>query len=47
MMMRTVRRVTVVFTLAAIAAAGIKLRCRGEVPVQTGGWRELSGTDLQ
>jgi hypothetical protein len=44
--MRTFRRGLLAFIAAGVIAAAIRLRGRGGVPPQRGGWRELSGSDL-
>jgi hypothetical protein len=44
--MRTFRRGLFAFLAAGVIAAAIRLRGRGGVPPQRGGWRELSGSDL-
>jgi hypothetical protein len=43
---RTFRRALFAFLAAGIVAAVIRLRGRGGVPPQGGGWRELSPSDL-
>jgi hypothetical protein len=43
---RTFRRALFAFVAAGIVAAVIRLRGRGGVPPQDGGWRELSPSDL-
>ncbi|HEX2048901.1 MAG TPA: hypothetical protein VHF27_14140 [Acidimicrobiales bacterium] len=45
--MRAVRRAALALVLAGIAAAGVRFRRGGAVPVQQGGWRELSGPELK
>jgi len=45
-MVRTFRRALFAFLAAGIIAAVIRLRGRGGVPPQDGGWRELSPSDL-
>jgi hypothetical protein len=40
------RRGLVAVVAAAVIAAAIRLRGRGGVPPQTGGWRELSQAEL-
>ena len=40
------RRGLFAFLAAGVIAAAIRLRGRGGVPPQHGGWRELSGEDL-
>jgi len=44
--MRTLRRGLLALSLAGIAAVAVRLRGGTDVPVQSGGWRELSGPDL-
>ncbi len=44
---RTFRRALFAFLAAGIVAAAIRLRGRGGVPPQGGGWRELSPSDLE
>lgn len=44
--MTLVRRALVALGLAAIAAAAVRLRGSGGVPPRDGGWRELSGPEL-
>jgi hypothetical protein len=41
------RRAVVALTAAAAIAGVLRLRGKGGVPPQGGGWRELSGTDLR
>jgi len=43
---RTFRRGLLALFAAGVLAAAIRLRGRGGVPPQHGGWRELSGSDL-
>ena len=45
--MALVRRALVALGLAALVAAVLRLRGTGGTPPQDGGWRELSGPDLQ
>ena len=45
--MRAIRRGALALVLAGIAAAGVRFRRGGPVPVQQGGWRELSGPELK
>ena len=40
------RRVMVALSMAGLIAALFRLRGSGGVPPQTGGWRELSDTEL-
>jgi hypothetical protein len=44
---RTLRRGARALVLAGIAAAGVRVRRGGPVPLQQGGWRELSGAELK
>jgi len=43
---RTFRRGLFAIFAAMLLAGAIRLRGRGGVPPQHGGWRELSGSDL-
>ena len=45
--MALLRRALVALGLAALVAAVLRLRGSGGTPPQDGGWRELSGPDLQ
>ena len=45
--MRALRRAIAALGAAAVLAGFIRLRGRGGVPPQTGGWRELSGPDMR
>ena len=45
--MALLRRAIVALGLAALVAAVLRLRGSGGTPPQDGGWRELSGPDLQ
>ena len=45
--MRAIRRGALALVLAGIAAAGVRFRRGGPVPLQQGGWRELSGPELK
>ena len=45
--MSAVRRAALALVLAGIAAAGVRFRRGGPVPLQQGGWRELSGPELR
>ena len=45
--MRALRRGALALVLAGIAAAGVRVRRGGAVPLQQGGWRELSGPELR
>ena len=44
--MRAFRRGLLAFLAAGIIAAAIRLRGRGGVPPQGGGWREISSGEL-
>jgi hypothetical protein len=44
--MRAFRRGLLAFLAAGVIAAAIRLRGRGGVPPQGGGWRELSSDEL-
>ena len=44
--MRTLRRGLLALSLAGIAAVAVRLRPGTDAPVQSGGWRELTGPDL-
>ena len=44
--MRTLRRGLLALSLAGIAAIAVRLRGGTDVPAQSGGWRELTGSDL-
>jgi hypothetical protein len=44
---RAVRRAALALVLAGIAAAGVRFKRGGPVPLQQGGWRELSGPELK
>ncbi|MHB8466826.1 MAG: hypothetical protein ACYDH6_01040 [Acidimicrobiales bacterium] len=44
--MRVFRRGLLAVLAAAVIAAAIRLRGRGGVPPQRGGWRELSQSEL-
>ncbi len=46
-LMALLRRALVALGLAGIIAAVLRLRGSGGTPPQQGGWRELSGPDLQ
>ncbi len=43
---RLIRRGLVALGLAGLAAAAIRVRGTGGVPPQSGGWRELTDSDL-
>jgi len=45
--MALLRRAIVAVGLAALVAAVLRVRGSGGTPPQDGGWRELSGPDLQ
>jgi hypothetical protein len=45
--MRTLRRALVALGVASIVAAVLRMRGSGGVPPQHGGWRELSGPELE
>ncbi len=45
--MALLRRALVALGLAGIIATVLRLRGTGGTPPQEGGWRELSGPDLQ
>lgn len=45
--MAAIRRALVALGLAGLVAAVLRLRGTGGTPPQSGGWRELSGTDLR
>jgi len=42
-----VRRAIAALGVAALIAAGLRIRGTGGTPPQTGGWRELQGPDLR
>jgi hypothetical protein len=44
--MRMIRRAFVAIGMAALVAAAVRLRGSGGIPPQSGGWRELSGPEL-
>ncbi len=44
--MRMIRRAFVAIGMAALVAAAVRLRGSGGTPPQSGGWRELSGPEL-
>ena len=46
-MIAVLRRALVALGLAALVAAVLRVRGTGGTPPQDGGWRELSGPDLQ
>ena len=46
-MIALVRRALVALGLAVLVAAVLRVRGTGGTPPQEGGWRELSGPDLQ
>jgi hypothetical protein len=41
------RRAIAALGVAALIAAGLRIRGTGGTPPQTGGWRELSGPELR
>jgi len=41
------RRAIAALGVAALIAAGLRIRGTGGIPPQTGGWRELRGPDLR
>jgi hypothetical protein len=43
---RSLRRALLALGVTGLIAAVLRLRGTGGVPPQTGGWRELSGPDL-
>lgn len=45
--MRMLRRALVALGLAGMIAAVLRARGSGGVPPQTGGWRELAGSDFE
>jgi len=45
--MKTLRRALVALGLAGMIAGVLRLRGAGGVPPTEGGWRELSGPELQ
>jgi hypothetical protein len=45
--MRFLRRAFLALGVTGMIAGVLRLRGTGEVPLQTGGWRELSGPDLR
>ncbi|HTJ74117.1 MAG TPA: hypothetical protein VL337_02025 [Acidimicrobiales bacterium] len=45
--MRAIRRGVLALVLAGIAGAAVRLRRGGPVPLQQGGWRELTGPELK
>ena len=45
-MLTLVRRVVAAFGMTGLIAALFRLRGRGGVPPQTGGWRELTEAEL-
>jgi hypothetical protein len=44
--MRMIRRAFVAIGMAALVAAAVRLRGTGGTPPQSGGWRELTGPEL-
>lgn len=47
MTMRALRRAALALTLAGIAAVAVRLKGGVDPPSQSGGWRELSRSDLR
>jgi hypothetical protein len=45
--MALLRRALVALGIAGLIAAALRLRGSGGTPPQEGGWRELTGPDLQ
>lgn len=45
--MTLLRRAIAALGVAALIAAGLRIRGTGGIPPQTGGWRELRGPDLR
>jgi hypothetical protein len=45
--MALLRRALVALGIAGLIAAALRLRGTGGTPPQEGGWRELTGPDLQ
>lgn len=45
--MTLLRRAIAALGIAALLAAGLRLRGTGGTPPQSGGWRELRGPDLR
>lgn len=45
--MRALRRALVALLAAGIVAGVLRVRGKGGVPPQAGGWRELTGPDLR
>lgn len=45
--MTLLRRAIAALGVAALIAAGLRIRGTGGTPPQTGGWRELSGPELR
>jgi hypothetical protein len=44
--MKMIRRAMVAIGMAALVAGALRLRGVGGTPPQSGGWRELSGPEL-
>jgi hypothetical protein len=44
--MKMIRRAMVAIGMAALVAGALRLRGAGGTPPQSGGWRELSGSEL-
>lgn len=47
LVMTLLRRATAALAVAALIAAGLRLRGTGGTPPQSGGWRELRGPELR
>jgi len=45
--MRAIRRAVVALFAAGVIAGVLRLRGTGGVPPQSGGWRELTGSELR
>jgi hypothetical protein len=45
--MKMLRRAAMALGFATLAAAALRLRGTGGTPPQSGGWRELSGSELR
>ena len=45
--MKAIRRGVLALVLAGIAGAAVRLQHGGAVPLQQGGWRELTGPELK
>lgn len=44
--MKMIRRALTALAIAGLVAAVLRVRGTGGTPPQSGGWRELSGSDL-